>query len=145
MSIIKYTTSISVDKTVGEIQTLLAKAGAQAILCEYSPGAIVCAMSFRIETPHGAVFFRLPARTQGVLDRIRRDPKVPGRLKTEAQAARIAWRILRGWVEAQLAIIDVEMAEMAEVFLPFAQDNDGKTLYSSFKDGKFKMLAHKTN
>ena len=142
MAILNYTTSISTEKTAGEIQRKLANARAQAVLCEYDDGAVMMAMSFRIMTPHGLISFRLPANTDGVYRVLTTDSSVPKRLRTREQAARVAWRILKDWVEAQLAIVDAEMAEMAEVFLPYAQDDTGTTLYKKLEDKGFKMLTH---
>ena len=142
MALLNYSTSIKAEKTVGEIQKMLAMAGAQAVLSEYDNEGVVSSMSFRINTQHGVVFFKMPARTDGVLRRLISENKVPRRLKTKEQAANVAWRILKDWVEAQLAIVDTEMAEIAEVFLPYAQDSTGKTVYEKFEAGKLKELTH---
>lgn len=142
MPILNYTTSISTEKTATEIQKKLAMAKAQAVLCEYDDETVMCAMSFRIMTPHGMIFFRLPANTQGVFKALKSDSKVPKRLKTREQAAKVAWRVLKDWVEAQLAIVDAEMADMTEVFLPYAQGPDGKTMYQSIEQSGFKQLTH---
>ncbi|TQV82882.1 hypothetical protein [Aliikangiella coralliicola] len=142
MPILNYTTSISTEKTAAEIQKKLAQAKAQAVLCEYDDDAVMSAMSFRIATPHGQVFFRLPANIQGVLKALKRDAKVPWKKKTREQAARVAWRIIKDWVEAQLAIVDAEMADLTEVFLPYAQGADGKTLYQSIEQSGFAALTH---
>ena len=142
MAILNYTTSITTEKTAAEIQKKLAMAKAQAVLCEYDDDAVMCAMSFRIMTPHGLVFFRLPVNTRGVLNSLLSDKKVPKRLKTKSQAAKVAWRILKDWVEAQLAIVDAEMASITEVFLPYAQDKTGRTMYQAIEQNGFKMLEY---
>ncbi len=142
MAILNYTTSIAADKTAMEIQTKLAKAKAQAVLSEYDDDGILCAMSFRINTKHGTVFFRMPANVEGIHRALQRDKKVPNKLKTRQQATNVAWRILKDWVEAQLAIVEAEMAEMAEVFLPYVQDATGKTLYKSIEERGFMALTH---
>jgi len=43
---------------------------------------------------------------------------------------------------AQLAIVEAEMADLTEVFLPYAQSRDGKTLYQSIEQSGFKALTH---
>lgn len=141
MAILNYTTSISTEKTASEIQKKLAMAGAQAVLCEYDEDGVMKSMSFRIGTQHGLVSFRLPANIAGVYHSLERDDKVPKRYKTSDQAAKVAWRILKDWIEAQLAIIEAGMAEMTEVFLPYAQDREGRTMYEVFKEGKLKMIT----
>ena len=132
MGILNYTTSISVDKTISEIQVKLAKANAQAIMCEYENG-ITTHISFRVNTQHGVMMFRLPANADGVLKGMQK-AKLSKSQCTKEQAQRVAWRIVKDWVEAQLAIIQAEMATMAEVFLPYAQTNTGKTVYQNLLD-----------
>ena len=141
MAILNYTTTIAPEKTAAEIQKKLAQAKAQAILCEYDDEAVVCAMSFRIVTPHGVIFFRLSANANGVYRSLQKS-NAPKRLKTRDQAARVAWRILKDWIEAQLAIVEAEMASITEVFLPYAQDATGQTVYQNLEKSEFKQLTH---
>lgn len=141
MAILNYTTTISAQKTAMEIMQKLSSAGAQAILTEYDADGFLNAMSFRILTPHGMVFFRLPAHIKGIFKVLNADKKVPKRLKSNDQAARVAWRILKDWIEAQLAMVETGMAELPEVFLPYAQDKSGNTVYQSIKNTNFKMLS----
>lgn len=138
--ILNYTTKISVDKTVGEIQAKLAKAKAQAIMCEYDDG-IVSHLAFRIQTPYGMMMFRLPANPDGVLAAMKRS-KLPRVRCTKEQAAKVAWRIVKDWVEAQLAIVEAEMATLPEIFLPYAQADNGKTVYQNLLDKGFPALTH---
>ena len=44
------------------------------------------------------------------------------------QAVRTAWRIVKDWVEAQMALVKTQMATTQEVFLPYAVMKDGRTL-----------------
>lgn len=141
MAILNYTTQIAAEKTITEIQKVLARAGAQAILTEYDPEAVLCAVSFRINTPSGMISFRLPANVDRVLACLKRESKVPKRLKTKEQASRVAWRILKDWIEAQMAIVEAECAELTEVFLPYAHDDQGTTVYDKIKSGGFLQIA----
>ena len=141
MPILNYTTSINPEKTVSEIQMKLAKAGAQAVLCEYDEDGIMKAISFRVKTTNGSISFRLPSNIDGIYRKLTENSRVPRKLKTHEQAARVAWRILKDWLEAQLAIIEAEMADIKEVFLPYAQNESGKTLYESLNEQQFKLLT----
>ena len=141
MPILNYTTSINPEKTVSEIQMKLAKAGAQAVLCEYDGDGIMKAISFRVKTTNGSISFRLPSNIDGIYRKLTENSRVPRKLKTHEQAARVAWRILKDWLEAQLAIIEAEMADIKEVFLPYAQNESGKTLYESLNEQQFKLLT----
>lgn len=141
MAILNYTTSISTEKTASEIQAKLVKAGAQAVLCEYGGDGIMSAISFRIQTPQGLIFFRLPSNKEGVLRALKSNRKIPSKLKTKDQASRVAWRILKDWIEAQLAIVEAEIAKISEVFLPYAQDpSTGETLYNIIENKGFQNL-----
>ena len=141
MAILNYTTQIAAEKTVAEIQSILAKAGAQQILTEYDSAGVLCAMSFRLFLPSGTLSFRLPANFEGVLNALKKDKRVAYRMKTPEQAARVAWRILKDWIEAQMAIVQAECADLTEVFLPYAQNNQGMTLYEQIKGNGFIQLT----
>jgi hypothetical protein len=142
MAILNYTTKISVRKTAGEIQDKLSRAKAQAVLCEFDPEGLLYSISFRLRTEHGMVSFKLPANHEGVYKRLLNDSRVPRSLKTKEQALRVAWRIVKDWVEAQVAIVEAGVAEITEVFLPYALKPDGKTVYESAKETEMKMIAY---
>jgi hypothetical protein len=136
MPLLNYTTSISTDKTVSEIQRMLAKAKALAVLTEYDAEGIMSAVSFRMDIAAGIVSFRLPARIDNVYKVLVRDSRVPRGLKTREQAARVAWRIVKDWLEAQLAFIESGQADFEQLFLHCAQDSSGKTVYEFYLEKK---------
>lgn len=140
MAIKNYTTQISTEKTLGEIQKSLATHKASAVLTEYDSEGVVTHVSFKLTMDHGEMSFRLPANIDGVLGCLMQNRQVPKRLRTREQAARVAWRIVKDWIEAQLAIVDAEMCEMAEVFLPYAQGADGRTVYEKFLNAPQALL-----
>jgi hypothetical protein len=61
MSLLNYTTRVSVDKTVGDIHKCLATHGATAILSEYDDQGHVIALSFKVSTGQQDLAFRLPS------------------------------------------------------------------------------------
>ena len=139
MPLLNYTTSIAADKTVAEIQSMLIKAGASAVLAEYDAGQIT-ALSFKLKVPSDNVAhkvqeisFRLPTDPKPVLEVLRVQKRRNSRITAnEDQARRVAWRIVKDWVEAQLAIIETQMVTTAQVFLPYAITNSGQSLYEYF-------------
>lgn len=146
MPILNYTTSIAVEKTVGEIQRKLAAAGAQAVLTEYDSERVLSSVSFRIEYNGAMVSFRLPAQLDPIYVILQRDDRVPRKLKTREQAARVAWRIVKDWIEAQLALVEAEQVEMVEVFLPYAQNPvTGETFFRQLANSNFALLTHDGN
>jgi hypothetical protein len=88
-------------------------------------------------TEFGLLTFRLPADVERIYKVIVKDRNIRSGLRTKEQAARVAWRIVKDWVEAQLAMIEAAMVDAAEVFLPYAQDSRGNTLYANLRDRKF--------
>src|SRR6266516_4278852 len=110
---LNYTTSIPVAQTVGECQAILAKAGAASVAVHYKDGVPV-GLSFALRTPHGSRNFTLPVNVGGihqVLIKAERDGKFAGLRKARDQfvshehAGRVAWRVVKDWLEANLAII----------------------------------------
>lgn len=140
MPILNYTTTIPDHKTVGEIQAILARAGAVSVNMDYDQGQ-PAAITFVIKVGDEFINFRLPSNWEGVYKRMGRDRDVPNRFKTEAQARRVAWRIIKDWVEAQIAIIDAGLAVLPEVFLPYAvSPATGRTMWQEF-EGNAKLLG----
>lgn len=136
MPILNYTTKISSFKTVSQIQQILAQSGAMSININYDNKSEPAGLIFVIKVHDEYVNFQLPSNWQGVFNRLKNDPKVQKTFKTEQQARRVAWRILKNWTEAQLAIIDAGLATLPEVFLPYAVMRNGLTVYQSFEQGK---------
>lgn len=144
MPILNYTTTIDPLKTVGEIQIILVKGGAKNVSIDYMDG-LPTAITFVIDLNGEFVNFRLPSNHQGVYKAICKDGKIPIRFKTQEQARRVAWRIVKDWVEAQLAVIQAGLATLPEVFLPYAITSSGLTLYESVSQNGLKMLTGSTN
>lgn len=133
MALKNYTTTISVDKTINEIQKILSTHKAKAILTEYDDLGQVSALSFKIETIHGEVGIKLPAKQGNVLKILQIQKKKNTKIKsTKDQAERTAWRNIKDWIDAQMALVDTEMVEIDEVFLPYILNKNGSTLYESF-------------
>lgn len=140
MAILNYTTKISVEMTTAQIQKILIKAGADAVMCEFKNGK-ASSMTFRVTTAHGPLHLKLPAQVDGVLKAMERDVEVKRSACTLEQAARVAWRILKDWIEAQMAIIEAGMATLPQVFLPYAMTDDGGTVYERFEGGGILRLT----
>lgn len=143
--ILAYTTEVSAPKSIGEIVAMLSQAKAGAIMQEFDGAANVVAIDFRIQTQFGMMTFRLPANVRAVDQCLKdqyRSGKISRRFANDSQhSRRVAWRILRHWLEAQLALITVGLAKVEEVFLPYAQDSNGKTVFEKLEAERFTGLA----
>lgn len=118
MGILNYTTTIAADKTAAEIVLALAKHGASSVASTYENGQPT-GIAFAINTQFGPREFRLPVNATGVFNALRADRTVPPRYQTKDQATRVAWRIIKDWIEAQIALIEAGQAKLDETMLPY--------------------------
>ena len=133
-----YTTTVAVEKTVSEITGILATHKARSIQLDYDADGMIEAISFWIETPNGAMSFRLPANVESVERVLKKQAalrQVPRSQTTQAQARRVAWRIIKDWLDAQMAILETEMVKFEQIFLPYAVMRDGKYLFDHIMSG----------
>lgn len=137
MGLLNYTTEIDPDKTAQEIAKILSMHGASAVMTEYDPAEnFVTALSFKIKINDQELAFRLPTDWRPVYailtknKRVFYDARRKARFESEwkLQAVRTSWRIVKDWVEAQMALIETQMVTTAQVFLPYAVMRDGRTL-----------------
>ena len=135
-----------------EIQEQLVTHGAKSIMSNYTDTGSIEALSFTIITAEGKVIgIRLPCDPNPVLkvmqsqikDRWHTKGTIPASFVNKEQALRTAWRIVKDWVEAQMALLETQMVKMEQVFLPYAIVRDGKTLFESMKSGNFALLDAK--
>lgn len=56
----------------------------------------------------------------------------------------MAWRILKDWVEAQMALLDIEMVRFEEIFMPYIETNEGQTLYEKLSKNNYLLEDHMT-
>lgn len=128
MALLNYTTKIDSFKTISEISQLLARAGASAVMHDYDQNGYIIALSFKIRMGDKEIAFRLPTDWRPVLQ-VLQEQRVPRSLQTQEQALRVAWRITKDWIAAQVAFIETSMVTTAQVFLPYAVTNSGQSLY----------------
>jgi hypothetical protein len=132
MPLLNYTTSISADRTVGQISKVLSAHGASRILVEYGQDRQPSGLSFTIATRHGDRPFRLPANIDGVertLQQHRKRRKVTNSQATREHATRVAWRILLNWVEVQMALVEAGLVTVDEVMLPYLLLDGDRTVF----------------
>jgi len=136
--LLNYSTKVSAIKTAGEITGVLVSHRARAILTEYGSDNEVTALAFKVNTPHGEVAIRLPIDADAV-QKVLKKQRVAPRFLDREQAVRIAWRIVKDWVEAQMAILETEMVTLDQIFLPYIVMKDGRTVYQRLLDTHFQL------
>lgn len=135
MPILNYTTKVDVYTTIGAIQGALVKHGAKKIMQDYDDAGRIAAICFAIDTPGGVRGIKLPANVAAV-QAVLKHQKVKCDYE---QAERVAWRIIKDWVEAQMAILESQMVQMDEIFLPYMVDKQGQTLYAAYQNGRLML------
>lgn len=136
MATLNYSTTISAGKTVAEIQAMLGAHGANAVAVQYRDRQPV-GVSFTLAGPHGDRAFTLPVNTAGMFKTLM-DQWQAGEIRrgyaTQEQAERVAWRVVKDWLAAQLALVAAQMATLDQVMLPYLHVDGQKTLYEAYRE-----------
>lgn len=143
-----YTSSVPVMKSITEIQEILASHGADEITIRYADRQPV-ALEFTAQTPYGARVFRLPANVDAVYTLLQRAVERNKRIATahrgRDQAARTAWRVIRDWCLAQMALIEAGMVSLDQIMLPYMlEGSSDRTMYEALVAHELRLLPERT-
>lgn len=140
MAALNYTTSVPVERTVGQVQALLARAGAASVATHYESGK-PAGVSFVLRTPHGQRAFTLPVDSGAVYRLLVQQERAgqlrhgrKGQYSSPEHAARVAWRVAKDWLEAQVALIEAQMASLDQIMLPYLHVDGDRTLYEVYRE-----------
>lgn len=130
-----YSTEVSAERSISEIEKILTSFGAEAIIKQYTADGKVRSLSFRIKDDA----FKLPANLNGVKEVLysgRRAYYGRNSMKNREETAyRVSWRIIKDWIHAQLSLITSGQAHAQEIFFPYMYDGK-RTLYQAYIEGK---------
>jgi len=130
-----YTTDISAERSISEIEKFLTLFGATAVIKEYTSDGRVDSLTFRLQDEA----FKLPANVKGVKEILyegtRSHHSSDGAKRREERAYRVAWRIIKDWTHAQLSLIASGQAQPREIFLPY-MFNGKRTLFQKYEAEK---------
>lgn len=139
MAILNYTTQIDVYKTVAEIEKILSEHGVMSIMKQYEDGQVV-SLSFLIDDGEKKIPVRMPIRVDECLKVMQKQKKEHPKMQikaTKEQASKVAWRIMKDWIEVQMALLEINMVRFEEIFLPYIETTGGKTIYEKLEERKF--------
>lgn len=140
---LNYTTTVDADKTAIECLAILTKHGASKVAISFSDDRQPDGLDFIIATPFGPRAYALPVNipgTEKALLRAWRAGRIDRRFTEPAQARRVAWRVLKDWLEAQMALIDAGMVELPQVMLPWLLVDEGHTLYAAWQASELRAI-----
>lgn len=147
MALKNYSTKINVNQTVLEIEQILAKHNVTDIWKQYGTGGDIEALNFAVNTEFGKVPFRLPVDVEAVRQIIigekRKDKVNLSRREAESyqHARQVAWRIIKDWIDSQMALVDISMVKLEQVFLPYIYNFEtNKSLYEAMREKRFAGL-----
>ena len=138
-----------------EIEKMLVKSGAKKIVKDYDEDGNPVGLSFHLLHKGAPIFYALPTKYMGVWQALKNSTAEmrkknirAGKIKqyqTKEHAILVSWRILKDWVEAQMAFVEAEMSEVQEVFFPYAVSSDGTTIYQFLMGENKHLLLQEKN
>lgn len=123
-------TTLSTDQIIQKLNRVLVEHGASKVMIDYE-NKLPVKLNFTVFFENREVPITLPARPHKVWNKLKSQNQSKN-LK-ELDAYRVAWRNILDWVEAQMAIIEIEQAEFFEVFMPYLSTKTG-TLYEAHRE-----------
>lgn len=128
-----YTTTMRADKIISDIQKLLITMGANGIMFDYDSDGKINGLQFRIVAEGQTMGFKTPLEVDKTIALLKE-----GRVyKTDWHGYTVALKNLLDWLDASLAMIQIRMVKVEQLFLPYMINAQGKTLYEVIKDNKF--------
>lgn len=144
MPIKNYTTTVSAQNHLNKIQEALIAHGAAGIQMMYDGEHRISSVQFAIPFKDGKnVSFALPCEWRK-FQQVLKNQKVK-RWDEDDYAYRVAWANLKDWVLAQMALYESEMVDMPQIFLPFAVNANGSTLYDTMMKNPSLLLGTGSN
>lgn len=145
---LNYSTAVPVDRTLAEIQAMLGRSGAAAVATTYADGQPT-GVQFALRlggTEHGYV---LPVdvdamhRTLQAAERrgdFRGTRQAAGKFSSTDHARRVAWRVVKDWLEAQLALTAAGQARLEQVMLPYLRVGPDRSLFDAWSESALPEL-----
>lgn len=136
-------TSVSVDKSIAEIKRFLRNHGARKCMESWDADGEYESVQFVIEAPNiGEMPIKLPSDWQSLLrlheKTLTRDSTDAQRKANEKRAIKASWRIIFFWIKSQITMVQMDLAKMEQVFLPYiVVDGEGHTAFEILQKNNF--------
>ncbi len=144
MGLKNYSTHIPAAQTISEIEEILSRHKVTDIWKQYDTNGNIISLNFAVITEFGKIPFKLPVNVEAVQQILKSEKKSKKINMSEQQLSdvqtsqKVAWRIMKDWIDAQMALVDISMVKLEQVFLPYAYDfNKNQSLYDVIKERKF--------
>lgn len=134
---LNWTTDVAADKTAFECLAVLGKYGARRIGLTFRDDRMPDGLEFVLMTRWGERAYDLPVDTAAALKVLRKyadDRKIPNYRANPEQADRVAWRVMKDWLESQLAVIEMGLMDAERVLSPYMLVDHGKTMLDVYAE-----------
>jgi hypothetical protein len=137
-----YTTEIPVQKTISEIEDILVKHGATDTWKQYDSAGKVIALNFAVNTEFGKVPFKFSIDANVICGVLREQVKQGSRGISMKQASdieharNVGWRIVKDWIDAQMAMVSLKMRKLEQIFLADIYDMRSEKTFFQILQGK---------
>lgn len=121
-----YTTTVPAQRSIAEIGEMLVERKATHISFAYANGLPI-AVRFALDVRGRTMEFVLPCDEEGV-HRVLQADRRRGTVSLE-HSRNVAWRCVRDWLRAQVALVQIGAAKLEQIMLPYAVMHDGSTVW----------------
>lgn len=141
---LNYTTTIEGEKTALDCVTMLMRFGAKNVALSVGEEKLPDGLDFTIVLPWGVTrSYSMPvnvAGTEKALARAARAGKIRSGFSNPAQAHRTAWRVLKDWLEVNLALIEAGAVELERVMLPYMRVSPTQDVYGAWVEDEMRQI-----
>lgn len=121
----------------GKIQKILATSGAKRVMYDYNNVGKITGLAFMIEIAGSDYPFKMPARVEEVANILFGERWEHLSETKQDHAYRVAWANIRDWLDSQIAMKDIGLVTLEEVFLPYLVVKGEQTLFENMRERQF--------
>lgn len=123
-----------INRVFDAIEKMLIKHGARQIAYTYEDG-LKTGILFTIQGKNSLLPIKMPVRIKNIEQVFKKDGV---KYKTE-QPYKTGWKNVHDWIAAQLALLETEMVQMEEIFLPYILMNKDVTAFDYFSKNNYQL------
>lgn len=140
LGFLNYTTTVSESKSLESIRVALVGVGAESVSIEHDAVGKAVALRFSIKFENKLLIFAIDCKAT-LIAHFLQNSKVPQKFKTDAQAQRVAWRLVKTWVDVQTSLVKLNWYKLEEIFLPMVEITKGITFFRVLEKEGLKRLT----
>jgi hypothetical protein len=140
---LNWSTTVSADRSAMECIQILIKHGASNVGISLGEDKVPDGLDFVVTTPWGPQQYTLPINMRGTEKALKnawREHRIEPRFATPEHARRVAWRVIKDWLESQLALVEAGVADLPQVMLSFMKVSVDQTMYEAVVEQRMKAL-----